>query len=176
MLHAGRTILFSGLAVSVGLALMLLLPVPFLRGFGVGGLVIPLVSVVCALTLLPVLLMTFGERLESLRLLPSALAERRHASELRLWAAHGAWVMRHAKLLTTIVASVLVLSAMPLVGIHVGPGSHSSLPSGMPSARGLAILDHGSGRDALDPTTIIVDSGRAGGASAVMPAVRRLDR
>ena len=88
MAHAGRTILFSGLAVSVGLALMLLLPVPFLRGFGVGGLVIPLVSVVCALTLLPVLLATLGDRLERIRILPRGLAERRHAGELRLWAAH----------------------------------------------------------------------------------------
>ena len=41
MLHAGRTIVFSGLVVSLGLALMLLLPVPFLRGFGVGGLLVP---------------------------------------------------------------------------------------------------------------------------------------
>ena len=176
MLHAGRTILFSGLAVSVGLALMLLLPVPFLRGFGVGGLVIPLVSIVCALTLLPVLLMTFGERLEGLRLLPRTLAERRHASELRLWAAHGAWVMRRAKRLTPLVAAVLVLAAMPLIGIHVGPGSHSSLPSGMLATQGLAILQHGSSTDSLDPTTIIVDTRRAGGAAAAMQAVHRLDR
>src|SRR5262249_60778252 len=34
MAHAGRTIVFSGLVVSLGLALMLLLPVPFLRVFG----------------------------------------------------------------------------------------------------------------------------------------------
>ena len=38
MAHAGRTIVFSALAVSVGLAVLLVLPVPFLRGFGVGGL------------------------------------------------------------------------------------------------------------------------------------------
>ncbi len=37
MAYAGRTIVFSGLVVSLGLALMLLLPVPFLRGFGVGA-------------------------------------------------------------------------------------------------------------------------------------------
>ncbi len=176
MLHAGRTILFSGLAVSVGLGLMLLLPVPFLRGFGVGGLLVPLVSVVCALTLLPVMLLTFGERLDGLHLLPRSLAERRHAGELRLWAAHAAWVMRRAKLTTAVVATLLVLAAMPLVGIHVGPGSHSSLPSGMPATRGLTILQHGSSRDSLDPTTIIVDTRRAGGAAASMPAVHRLDR
>ena len=56
---AGRAVVFSGSAVGIGLALMLFMPLPFMRGFGIGGLVIPLVSVVCALTLLPVLY-TFG--------------------------------------------------------------------------------------------------------------------
>ena len=45
MAHAGRTIVFSGLVVSLGLALMLLMPVPFLRGFGLGGLLVPAVSI-----------------------------------------------------------------------------------------------------------------------------------
>ena len=58
---------------------MLLLPVPFLRGFGVGGLLVPVISIVCALTLLPVLLLAAGERLERVRFLPRLLAERRHA-------------------------------------------------------------------------------------------------
>ena len=175
MVHAGRTILFSGLAVSVGLALMLLLPVPFLRGFGVGGLVIPVVSMACALTLLPVLLLTFGERLERIRLIPHGLAERRHAGELRLWAAHAGWVMRRAKVLAPLIAVLLVLAALPLIGIRVGPGSSSSLPPGIPAMRGLTILQDASRRDTLDPTTIIVDTHRPQGAAAVMPAVRVLD-
>jgi putative drug exporter of the RND superfamily len=178
MLHAGRTIVFSGLAVSVGLALMLLLPVPFLRGFGVGGLVIPLVSVACALTLLPVMLLVLGERLERLRIIPRGLAERRDAGEQRLWAALAGWVMRRAKLLAPLIAAVLVLAAMPLIGIRVGSGSgSSSLPPGIPAMAGLTILQHGAG-DALDPTTVIVDTHRAGGARtvAVQAAVRRFTR
>ncbi len=55
MATAGRAVVFSGTAVAIGLALMLFMPLPFMRGFGIGGLVIPLVSVVCAVTLLPVL-------------------------------------------------------------------------------------------------------------------------
>ena len=47
---AGRAVVFSGSAVGIGLALMLFMPLPFMRGFGIGGCVIPLVSVVCALT------------------------------------------------------------------------------------------------------------------------------
>jgi uncharacterized membrane protein YdfJ with MMPL/SSD domain len=174
MRRAGGTIVFSGLAVSVGLALMLLLPLPFLRGFGVGGLVIPAVSVACALTLLPVMLTTFGDQLERARLLPRRLAERRHAGERRLWTAHAGWVMRRAKILTPLVAVLLVVAALPLIGIHVGPGSSSSLPKGMPALRGLSILQPSGSPDALNPTTIIVDAGVRGGASAADPAVQRL--
>jgi putative drug exporter of the RND superfamily len=176
MLHAGRTIVFSGLAVSVGLALMLLMPVPFLRGFGVGGLLIPLVSVVCALTLLPVMLLTVGERLERVRFVPRGLTERRHAGELRLWTALAGWVMRRAKLLAPLIAALLVLAALPLIGIHVGPASQSSLPRGLPAMQGMAILEHGNASDVLNPTTVVVDTGtvRDANAAAVVRAAARL--
>jgi RND superfamily putative drug exporter len=176
MVHAGRTIVFSGLAVSVGLVLMLLLPVPFLRGFGVGGLLIPLISIACALTLLPVMLMTFGRQLERVRIIPRGLAERRHVGETRLWAAHARWVMRRAKFFAPVVATLLVLAAMPLIGIRVGPGSYSSLPTGIAAMRGLTILEHNTTRISLDPTTVIVDTHRAGGVSTLGAAVGRLDR
>jgi putative drug exporter of the RND superfamily len=175
MRHAGRTMVFSGLAIGVGLALMLLMPVPFLRGFGVGGLLVPAVSIVCGLTLLPVLLLTLGERLERVRLLPRAVATRRRAGEFRLWAAHARWAMRRAKILVPLLATLLVLGALPLIWIHLGPGSSSSLPPNAQAARGLSILQRGSGADTLDPTTILV-TGSTGALRDSSAAVRRLDR
>ena len=59
---AGRAVLFSGTTVAIGLLAALVLPVPFLRSMGYGGLLIPLVSVAVALTLLPVVLATVGRR------------------------------------------------------------------------------------------------------------------
>src|SRR5438876_1737440 len=61
---AGRAVVFSGTAVAIGLALMLAMPLPFMRGFGVAGLLIPLVSVLAAMTLLPVLLYWLEDRLD----------------------------------------------------------------------------------------------------------------
>jgi RND superfamily putative drug exporter len=174
MTHAGRTILFSGLVVSLGLALMLLLPVPFLRGFGLGGLLVPGVSILCALTLLPVLLLVAGERLERVQLLPRGLAERRHAAEMRIWASHTGWVMRRAKLIAPIVAALLVVAALPLIGIRVGPGSTGSLPQGLPSVRGLVALQDAGSRYSADPTTIIVGPSRDRAATAA--AITELDR
>jgi RND superfamily putative drug exporter len=174
MTHAGRTILFSGLAVSLGLALMLLLPVPFLRGFGLGGLLVPAVGVVCALTLLPALLSLVGDRLERIRLVPHRVMERRHHGELRLWHWHAGWVMRRAKVVAPLIAAVLTLAAMPLLGMQLGPGSPNGLPKSMPAMQGLALLQHGNPSNALDPTTIVVDTGKAHQRSATAAAMARL--
>jgi RND superfamily putative drug exporter len=176
MTHAGRTILFSGLAVSLGLALMMLLPVPFLRGFGLGGLLVPTVSVVCALTLLPALLSLVGDRLERVRLVPHRLMERRHHGELRLWHWHAGWVMRRAKVVAPLVAALLTLAALPLIGMQLGPGSPNGLPKSLPAMQGLAVLQHGSPSNALDPTTIVVDTGKAHRRSAAAPALTRLTK
>src|SRR5215471_9881416 len=69
MATAGRAVIFSGTAVAVGLGLLLFMPLPFIRGFGV-CLAIPGVSVLCALTLLPVLLYWLGDRFDRVRLVP----------------------------------------------------------------------------------------------------------
>ena len=41
MQTAGRAVVFSGTAVAIGLGLLLLVPVPGIRGYGVAGLLIP---------------------------------------------------------------------------------------------------------------------------------------
>jgi RND superfamily putative drug exporter len=177
MAYAGRTIVFSGLVVSLGLALMLLLPVPFLRGFGVGGLLVPLLSIVCALTLLPVMLLALGERLERIHLFPRPLSERRHALELRLWASHTRFVMRRAKFVAPLVAALLVLAAMPLLGIHVGPSSTRTLPQDLASVKGLMQLQAAGSSYSADPTTIVVEPRASGvGLPDSARAVAALER
>src|SRR6266568_4733940 len=64
MASAGRAVILSGVTVAIGLLALVLLPVPFLRSVGFGGMLIPLVSVLVAVTLLPVLLATVGRRLD----------------------------------------------------------------------------------------------------------------
>ena len=56
MTHAGRSVIVSGSTVAVGLLSMVVLPLPFIRSIGIGGMLIPAVSVLAAITLLPALL------------------------------------------------------------------------------------------------------------------------
>src|SRR4051794_29422040 len=65
---AGRAVVFSGTTVAIGLLALVALPLPFLRSVGYGGMLIPLVSVLVALTLVPALLGTIGPKLDKRRL------------------------------------------------------------------------------------------------------------
>ena len=62
MQTAGRAIVYSALAVAVGLAVLLLVPIPFLRSLGIAALLVALVSMVGVLTLQPALLPGLGSR------------------------------------------------------------------------------------------------------------------
>src|SRR5207249_2991909 len=62
MATAGRAVVFSGATVAIGLALLLFMPLPFMRSMGVGGFLIPLVSMAAATTLQPALLSLYGRK------------------------------------------------------------------------------------------------------------------
>jgi putative drug exporter of the RND superfamily len=61
---SGRAVVFSGTTVAIGLLALIALPLPFLRSVGYGGMLIPLVSTLVAITLLPVVLAKVGRRLD----------------------------------------------------------------------------------------------------------------
>ncbi|MBA2474689.1 MAG: MMPL family transporter [Actinobacteria bacterium] len=177
MQTAGRAVVFSGTAVAIGLALMLFMPLPFMRGFGLGGLIIPAVSVVCALTLLPVLLYLLAGPLDRVRLIPRSLAARRDAEDNAWWRlAHA--IMRRPALFAAATITLLLALAVPVFALEVGPGSNRGIPQDLEGVRGLNVIAEAVGEGALAPTAILVDTGRAGGARdpRIRDAVGRLSR
>jgi putative drug exporter of the RND superfamily len=173
---AGRAVVFSGSAVGVGLALMLFMPLPFMRGFGIGGLVIPLVSVICALTLLPVLVYHLVDRLDRVRIVPNAVLDRRN-SEYNVWFRLSHWVMRHPVAVATGTVAVLVALAIPVFWLSVGPGSNKGIPQNLEGVKGLNVISDAVGEGALAPTAIVGDTGRPGGvdSTAVRAAIGNLE-
>ena len=53
----------SGSTVAIGLLSMVILPMPVIRSIGIGGLLIPAVSVIASITLLPAMLSMLGPRI-----------------------------------------------------------------------------------------------------------------
>jgi putative drug exporter of the RND superfamily len=164
MSTAGRAIVFSGLAVAAGLALLLFMPVPFIRSMGVAGLVIPLVSIVAALTLQPALLSLFGRR-----------GLRRLEVGVRLptfpWGRLGAWVVRRRVIVLVLSCAVLVGAALPAFALGLTPGSISGIPHSLESVRGFDLLRKRVAAGAVTPTEVVID---AGSRAATHTAANRL--
>ncbi len=173
---AGRAVVFSGTAVAIGLALVLFMPLPFMRGFGIAGLLLPTVSVVAALTLLPALLSLVGPRLERVRILPRSLLDRRADHERGFWATLARSIMRRPKAYALGTTAFLLLLAVPLLTIEIGPGTNTGIPQRLEAIRGLDVVSEAVGDGALAPVEIVIDTGRPGGVreSGVAPATERL--
>src|SRR5215211_3354657 len=163
---AGRAVVFSGTAVAIGLALMLAMPLPFMRGFGLAGLLIPLVSVLAAVTLLPVLLYWLEDRLDRVRLVPKRVIERREDQEQTFWARLAGAIMRRPLAFAVGTVALLVALALPVTALQPGPGSNEGVPQRLEAVQGLNVLAAEIGDGALSPTKIVIDTGRAGGARA----------
>jgi RND superfamily putative drug exporter len=175
---AGRAVVFSGTAVAIGLAMLLFMPLPFMRGFGIAGLFIPTVSVLAAVTFLPVLLSFLGRRLDRVRLLPSSWLEHRADHERGFWAGLARFIMRYPKLVAATTAGFLLLLTLPLLALQLGPGSNEGIPRDLEAVRGYDVLTAAVGAGAVAPTNIVVDTRTAGGADepAVATAVAELER
>jgi len=144
---AGRTVSASGLAVAAGLATLLFMPVPFIRSMGVGGLVIPVASVAAALTLQPALLSLLGRRL-------AHRADRRGEG---WWARAARTIMRRRAIFLAAGIAFLLAVATPALRLEVTPGSFTSIPPSLPSARALDVLSRGVGAGVVSPTEIVID-------------------
>jgi RND superfamily putative drug exporter len=118
MTHAGRSVIVSGSTVAVGLLSMIILPLPFIRSIGIGGMLIPAVSVIAAITLMPAILAVLGERINSVRLLPKRFVDHGHPEDGG-WGRWARFVLRRpwpvAAVGTAIVAVLVVL------GVQLNP-------------------------------------------------------
>jgi uncharacterized membrane protein YdfJ with MMPL/SSD domain len=164
MKFAGHAVIFSGIAVAIGLALLMLVPVPEIRGYGLAGLLIPLVSIACAITLLPAILYMAESKLDRVRLIPKRILTRRASeTEGNFWIRHAHRVMRRPALFATAALVALLALAAPVSALDLGPGTQEKLPSDITSVQGLRILQDAVGDGALTPFEIVIDTGRPGG-------------
>jgi RND superfamily putative drug exporter len=185
MATAGRAVIFSGATVAIGLALLLFMPLPFMRSMGVGGFLIPLVSIAAAATLQPALLSVYGRRGTKRAHVADWLRNRLRLPLPRLAGVdveHGFWarlaraIMRRPLAFFAVGAAILIAAAVPVYDLHLTPGSAQGIPQTPQSVRGLNVLRQAVGPGALSPAQVVVDTGRPGGVRApeVQVALQRL--
>jgi len=112
MTHAGHSVIVSGTTVAVGLLSMVILPLPLLRGMGIGGMLIPVVSVLASLTLLPAMLAVLGTKMNRVRVMPRRLVDRGHPED-GAWGRWARFVLRRPAAVAAVgVAIVAVLAGL----------------------------------------------------------------
>jgi RND superfamily putative drug exporter len=170
MTTAGRSVVFSGATVTLGLALLLFIPVPFVRSLGIGGFLIPLVSIAAAMTLLPALLSVYGRR-GTMRIHVAAILRERlklplptfPAGGINFWERLAHSIMRRPLVYLVGGTAALLLAAAPALALRLTPGSADGVPRTVQSVRGFDLLRNAVGAGALSPTQLVVDSGSSGG-------------
>ena len=149
MESAGVAVIHSGTTVCVGLLALVVLPVPFLRSVGYAGALIPLVSVVVAITLLPAVLATIGPWLDWPR-------RRRDTHRSRPWSAWARLVIRRRLVAVALAAVVLAALIIPALSLNLNNTSPDALAKSGDAHVGLVALEQsGIGAGALSPALLL---------------------
>ena len=163
---AGRAVVLSGTIVAVGMLSLVLLPVPFLRSIGLGGMLIPLVAIAAATTLLPVMLAAWGPALNKRRL------HRGSTTLSRGWESWGKTVVRHRWLAGVAGLAVVLALAAPALSMNTGQPRANSLGGNGQPARTLHALERqGVPSAVVFPIQVLTHGGR--GAAEQASAIAR---
>ena len=116
--HAGRSVIVSGSTVAIGLLALIAVPLPLVRSMGLAGMLIPAVSVLASLTLLPALLAVLGQRINNLRVIPRRVADRGHP-EQGAWGRWARFVLRRP--LPIAAAGLAITAVLAGFGAQLNP-------------------------------------------------------
>jgi len=159
---ASRAVLFSGSTFVVALLGMFLVPTNTLRSLAAGAVIVGVVSVAAALTLLPAMLQLLGDRVNSLRLpIVGQRLGNAGSGESRVWRTFIEAVLRRRVVMLTLAVGVMVVAAVPLLGIHVGQSGVATLPSSLPSKQGYVAVQRYFPNQDPYPVEIVTDGGDA---------------
>src|SRR6185436_9523154 len=159
MTHAGHSVIVSGTTVAFGLLAMVLLPLPLLRSMGLGGMLIPVVSVLASLTLLPAMLAVLGTRINSVRVMPRRFIDRGHP-EQGAWGRWARYVLRRPVAVAAV--GVLIVGVLAALGTQLNT-NEAQLKNFPGSGTAIAARDQlaaaGITAGVMKPLNVLVENG-----------------
>ncbi len=137
MATAGRSILFSGLTVAIGLGGMLFFQGTFLASMGAAGTMVVGIAVFYGLTFLPALLTIMGGAVNRVRL--PFVRPHRHDS-VGFWHTTAQWVMKRPVVVLVPTLGFLLLAGLPFLSLRMANGDVDQLPPREESRQGFDTL------------------------------------
>ncbi len=173
MTHAGRSVIVSGSTVAVGLLSLIVLPLPFIRSMGIGGMLIPAVSVLAAITLLPAMLSVLGTRINSVRVMPRRLVDRGHPED-GAWGRWARFVL--GRPIPVAAVGLAIVGVLVFYGLQLNPNESQlkNFPgSGTAIAGRQMLTDAHISPGVMKPLDVLVEDG--GNPRAVAAKLRGVD-
>jgi RND superfamily putative drug exporter len=176
---AGRTVLFSGGTVVVGLLGMTVVPSTVYRSIAIGTIVVGVVAVICALTLLPAVLSLLGDKVNRLKVpfigRSGGIAPAAEGDETGgFWGHVASIVMGHPWISVAASVGILLALALPALSLKLGLSGVTTLPDGYDSRRAFEILDEQFSGGRISPAEIVITADDVD-APAVQERVDRLE-
>ena len=166
---AGKAVLFSGVTVLISLSAVMLVPSPAFRSMALGIMISVIFVLLATLTLLPVVLAKLGPKVDSLALRWVHSGEHRSARFAR-W---GALLWRRPHLFGPAATIVLVLLALPVLGLKTGMPSIKVVPTGDSSRVGYTQVQQAFGVGAPGALQIVTPQANAAAVDQSRPARSR---
>ncbi|HJX49658.1 MAG TPA: MMPL family transporter [Gaiellaceae bacterium] len=160
---AGKAVLFSGLTVLVSLSAVMLVPSPAFRSMALGIMLSVVFVLAATLTLLPAVLAKLGPKVDALPLRWVHSGEHRSARFAR-W---GERLWRHPHLYGPAATLILVLLALPVLGLKTGMPSIKVVPTHDGSRVGYTQVQQAFGIGAPGALQIVVPARDAAAVSAL---------
>ncbi len=132
MQTAGRTVAFSAITVAVSLSALLIFPLYFLRSFAYAGISVVAIAAAAALLTLPALLSVLGPKVNRFsvgRKRSTTGDDAAPAAESGFWYSLSHTVMRRPILTGLPVVVLLVLLALPFLGVSFSLPDDRALPT-----------------------------------------------
>lgn len=150
---AGRTVIFSGLTVAAAMAALTLLPQRFLYSLGAGGAFVSLFAALGALLVVPALLALLGERVNALSLRRGPAV----SDESGGWYRLSRGVMRRPVAVALSTSALLLLLAVPVLGVNLTVPGTDTMPVGKPSRDVVVTIDRDYPTTLGTPVPVVVD-------------------
>jgi putative drug exporter of the RND superfamily len=150
---SGRAVLFAGTIVVLALLVLLLFGISITNGIAVGAAVDVVATMAAALTLLPAVLSLLGGRVNSLR-----VPGRHPAGSTAISPRLAAWadlVRRLRWVAAPVVVAVMLVLAVPVLGLRLGNPDAGSDPAGTTTRRAYDLLADGFGPGVNGPLQLV---------------------
>lgn len=154
---SGRSVIFAGVTVAIGLLGLALIGIPFVTGLGVTGAVVVLISVTVAIFLMPAILGLAGTRILAWRI--PGLGQTR-TDKTGFWFRWGRAVQSRPGVISVVTSALLLLVATPYLDMELRLTDAGNNPESMYSRRAYDLLEAGFGSGLNGPLLLVLEDDR----------------